>query len=141
MIRTVVSKRRALTGLATIAVAATTGCERAPVAPAYQAVTGVVETRLLETGELMLRAIGREQRGDELLHCQLTKDTEVYVNDRFTTIQHIEQGDSIELIGYRDPAPQADRFVVTYAYVRHPQEPPPLPKELKGVSATPNEKG
>lgn len=110
------------------------GCERSPGAPSYQAVGGVVEACQLETGELTVRTAAREARNnDERLHCVITKDTEIYVNDRFTMIQDIEVGDRVELIGYRDPSPQQERYVVTYAYVLHAMDRPEMPEVLSAA--------
>lgn len=115
------------------------GCERSAAPPEYRAVSGSVEACQPDTGELTVRQPPRElrTRGDEPLHCVITKDSEIYVNDRFTTIRDIETGDRVELIGYRDPSPQQERFVVTYGYVLHPLEKPPLPEILAGLTTRP----
>ena len=119
-----------------LAIGATAGCERSVGAPTYQAVGGVVEACQLETGEMTVRLTGREARSsEEKLHCVITKDSEIYVNDRFTKLQDIEVGDRVELIGYRDPSPQQERFVVTYAYGLHAMERPAMPAVLSAAIA------
>jgi hypothetical protein len=112
------------------------GCEP-PITPhQYSVVSGKVVTCRTDTGELSVRGTRRTADGpvDETIYCLITRDTEIYVNDKFSSISEIKIGDAVELIGHRDPDPQLERFVVSFAYFDHPLPPPPRP-ELVPASA------
>ena len=82
-----------------------------------------------ESGELSVQVSPRtgEDTAEQTVYCLVTDDAEIYVNDRFSSIEEIQLGDMIELIGYHDPDPQLDRFVVSFAYLDHPLPAPPRP--------------
>lgn len=46
--------------------------------------------------------------------CVATKDTEIYVNDRFSGIEEIRVGDVLESVGYWD----RERFVLSLVNIR-----------------------
>lgn len=97
--------------------------------PEYEAVRGIVEAHHADTGEFTVRvqAAPLVEPEERALSCVLTDDSELYVNDKFSTIDAIEVGDAVELYGYRDPNPRVKRFVVTLANITHPEPDPPLP--------------
>ena len=110
-------------GLAQVALLVA-GCERPAAPKRYVVQQGSVMTSNRETGELGVAVVRRMARSEtrETLACVVTKDSEIYINDRFAAFNEINIGDVVELIGYRDPNPGSDKFVVTYAYVEEAGE-------------------
>lgn len=102
------------------------GCTRAGTQSGYEVLQGTVRAVNAETGELAARV---ERESGELLAgrdvaCVITKDTEIYIDDRFSAVGEIAEGDPIELVGYRD----GDRFVISFASViRRAARPAPDP--------------
>jgi hypothetical protein len=131
--------------LVLLAVAAlTVGCESRDAISRYETLIGTVVTRDADTGELTVRTPA--PRGAASSHrsdlCVVTEDTEIYLNDKFSLIGAIAVGDIVELIGYRDPHPRPERFVVSFAVVNR-DEPAPAPPDLSlpaaGGGSTPGE--
>jgi hypothetical protein len=118
-------RRRAI---AAALLAATLGCSRSATPPEYELVAGEVDGRNAETGELTVRlADPRPQADGQLLHCQITSDSEIHVNDRISEVRDIRPGQSVQLIGYRDRRTTPVTFIVTTAFVFQPQLPPARP--------------
>ncbi len=111
-----------------VAAAALCGCDRLRTPSGYETLTGAVVTVPSELGEIVVRVRLGDGLGERLLVCALTKDAETYVNDRFASPQELRAGDVIDLVGYRDPNPQLERFVISFAHVRREmvRAPPPL---------------
>jgi hypothetical protein len=106
------------------------GCERTRSPRQYATLTGHVLACHTDTGELSVR-VPRKQPGtpsEQPIFCVITKDSEIYVDDMFSTMAAIEVNDTIELVGYHDPDPRQERFVVSFAYVDRQLPPPPLPE-------------
>ena len=108
------------------------GCEEPPPpthSTHYTVLSGKVVAYHTDTGELRVRATRRTQQGpvEETVYCLITRDAEIYVNDQVSSIGEIQLGDAVELVGRRDPDPQTERFVVSFAYFDHPLPPPPPP--------------
>jgi len=96
----------------------------------YVMVVGTVAACLPETGEMTVRVLraasgGRTKTKD--VYCTVTSDSEVYINDAFSSIERIEIGNEVELIGYREHDARLERFVVRFANVIQPLPAPPLP--------------
>jgi hypothetical protein len=106
------------------------GCEPRPEPHHYTVLAGKVVACHTDTGELSIRASRRTVNGpaEQIVYCLVTRDSEIYVNDKFSSIEEIQLGDAVELVGRRDPAPQLERFVVSFAYFDHPLPPPPRPE-------------
>ncbi len=122
----------------TVVPAAALGCEPAPSAPHYEVLAGTVIACYPQTGELTLRT-GPQSPGtpaEQRVFCVVTRESEVYINDRFASLDQIRIGDAVELVGYVDRDRQLSQFVVSLAYVRHPQPPPPDPESLLAPPAT-----
>ena len=107
------------------------GCD-APRAPdRYTVLSGSVLACDAETGEMTVelsRFSGR-RFGEERLHCVVNKHSELYINDKLSALSGIQVGDTVELVGRRDPARGLESFVVSFAYFNHP-EPPVAPPAL-----------
>lgn len=112
------------------AVLCATGCEPPRPPGRYSVLAGKVIACHPDTGELTVRGSRRTVEGptEETVYCLITRDSEIYVNDRFSSIEEIQIGDTVELIGRRDPNPQLERFVVSFAYFDHPLPAPPRPQ-------------
>ena len=92
-----------------------TGCGGSPGTPRYETLTGVVIACKAETGELLVRT-GMLGEAAET-QCQVTRDSELYINDGLAQIEELRAGDAVELIGYRDDNASIARFVVSRANV------------------------
>lgn len=105
------------------------GCEEPPPPTHYTVFSGKVVAYHTDTGELRVRATRRTSQGpfEQTIYCLITRDAEIYVNDKVSSIGEIQLGDAVELVGRHDPDPQAERFVVSFAYFDHPLPPPPRP--------------
>ena len=105
------------------------GCERASSPSQYQTLSGRVLARDTETRELSV-SVRRRHPGEpveQTVFCVVTDDSEVYINDMFSTLEALEVEDTIELVGRYDRDPQQERFVVSLAYVNRRLPPPALP--------------
>lgn len=105
------------------------GCEPQRTPHRYSVVVGKVVACHTETGELSVRAPRRTAEGtaDQTVYCLVTDESEVYVNDKFSSMQEIQLGDTVEVIGYRQRDPQLERFVVSIAYFDRPLPAAPSP--------------
>lgn len=112
-----------------LATCAALGCGRQTPSNRHEILTGTVEAVQAETGQLTVRvpAVRAEPEENQKISCLLANDTEVYINDRFRSFDAIASGDTVELIGYRDPSPRAERFVVRLAYITRKEPLPPEP--------------
>ena len=101
------------------------GCEPQGAPSPYEVCTGSVKALDLETGELFVRAepVPELWRADRNVPCVATKDSEVYINDRFSGIDEIRVGDVFESVGYWDH----DRFVLSLVRIARSQPEPRLP--------------
>jgi len=116
-----------LAGCSTLSLA---GCSRHEPSPPYQALSGVVRAIDCETGELLIRA---ERPADRNLVCVVTKDSELYVNDRFSDLREVRIDDALDAIAYRD----RDRFVLSLVNIRRREPAPPAPAFLFKVTTQP----
>lgn len=116
-----------LVGLVVLGLA---GCERPTASHAYTVLAGTVLSCNPEAGELTLELRDQPARKwTGRVPCVLTKDSEVYVNDRFSSLAEIQVGNPVEVIGYREASRRLETFVVAFAYVEQPGPPvktPPL---------------
>lgn len=120
--------RRRMVGLVLLAGLACGGqCNERRPPGEYLVLTGTVESLRSDTGLLVVRAEAPPQaRGTERkVPCLVPSDAEIYVNDRFSSFDAIEIGDTVELIGYQDPNPPGQRFVVVAAHITRNAPPPP----------------
>jgi len=128
---------RALVQTATLLViVCASGCDKPPPRAHYNVLSGKVTACHTDTGELTVRAARRTPEGpiEETVYCLLTRDAEIYVNDKVSSIEEIQLGDAVELVGRRDPDPRVERFIVSFAYLDHPL-PPPSPPDLTPAPA------
>lgn len=114
------------------------GCGRQSPSIRHEVLSGTVESAEGATGQLSLRTTVPHPTAvhDQKVACLLTNDAEVYINGVFSGREAIRTGDSIELIGYRDPEPPAERFIVSLAHIERPLPPPPEP-DLSSPESTP----
>ena len=120
-----------LTGAVLCALCGGLGCDERPRPTVrYSVLAGHVAGCYPDTGELTIRGPRRTTSGptNAVTYCLITRDTEIYINDRLSAIEDIQIGDAIELIGRPDPDPQLERFVVAFAYLDQPLPEPPLPE-------------
>lgn len=105
------------------------GCDKPLPHARFTVLSGKVVACHTDTGELSVRVSRRRPEGptEETIYCLITRDAEIYVNDKVSSIAEIQLGDAVELVGRRDPDPQTERFVVSFAYFDHPLPPPPRP--------------
>lgn len=106
------------------------GCRPPSATSSYEVLAGTVEAVRSDTFELVVRLHPRaaERARASTVTCLCTKDTEIYLNDRFSAFDVLTVGDTLELIGYYEPNnPRGERFVVSFAYVVRQEAPPPEP--------------
>jgi len=118
------------------------GCEDELATPnPYTVLAGKVLSCHADTGELTVRISRRSVAGptEKAIYCVVTRDSEIYVNDKFSSIEEIQLGDAVELVGYDDPNPRLQRFVVSFAYFDHPLPPPPAPELVPASAPTTQE--
>jgi hypothetical protein len=118
--------RRSLLGLVSaVALFQTAGCSRQQPQSDYNAFYGTVRARDLDAGEVFVRTSHAPAgwRTNRDIPCVVTKDSEIYINDRFSQFQDIRDGDTAKLVGYRDK----DHFVVTFLTVARNEPAPPEP--------------
>ncbi len=119
----------ARTGLL-IALLCAPGCDKPRPPTRYTVLSGKVVACHTDTGELSVRVSQRTAKGpiEQTIYCLITRDAEIYVNDKFSSIGEIQLGDAVELVGHHDPDPQIERFVISFAYFDHPLPAPPIPE-------------
>lgn len=101
------------------------GCSRQEPQTEYQAFRGVVRALDVETGEVFVRADRPLEgwRPGRDISCVVTKDSETYINDRFSEVREIQVGDEVDVLGYHDRG----HFAVTLLSVTRPELPAPVP--------------
>ncbi len=101
------------------------GCARQEPLPPYVVISGVVKAVDRETGELFVRSEKPPSpwHADRNVPCVATKDSELYINDRFGGIQNVEVSDTLEAVGYRDH----DRLVLALVNILRSEADPALP--------------
>jgi hypothetical protein len=114
---------------------ATPGCSRQGSSYRHELVTGTLESLDAATGQLVLRMNVPGTDDERKLTCLLTNDAEVYVNDVFSGWDALRPGDAAELIGFTDPEPPHERFIVALAHVARALPPVPEP-DLTPASST-----
>jgi len=114
------------------------GCREQPRPREHAVFRGTVESLRADTGQLTVSALGAGQRQqpNQKLSFLLTNDTEVYINDRFTSFDSIEIGDTVELIAYPDPDIREERFVVSLASITR-NVPAPAEPDLSPPASAP----
>ena len=125
--------RASLAALAAL-VCGVAGC-RPPSAPSgYVSLTGTVQALRSDVADLTLKLIAAPpsvRAKGATIACITTEDTELYLNDRVESLDVVRPEDAIELVGYFEPEnPRGLRFVVTFAFVRRDEPPPPVPLVL-----------
>lgn len=116
------------------------GCERDAASPRYEAVSGVVAAWSADAGELTIRT-ENESGGRFDRVCIVTKDTEVYVNDRLAGPDAIAAGDSVSVMGYQNAAARDDRLVVSTARLERAGPAPRIPEFLTAAGTEPDRAG
>lgn len=105
------------------------GCRGASGPAQHEALVGTVESIQPDTAQVTIRVA--ESRGPwsepTRVTGLLTNDAEVYVNDRYVGLEGVRVGDTVELIGYRDPNPRTERFIVCLARIARNAPAPPVP--------------
>jgi hypothetical protein len=104
-------------------------CRRQTFSNNYEALTGVVLNVRTDTSELTVRPVEpAPERADAAgLLCLLTNDAEVYINDRYASVNAIAVNDAVELVGYREENARGERFVVCLAQITRPAAAPVEP--------------
>jgi hypothetical protein len=122
-------RRTAAIALCLLLASLLAGCKEQDRAERHEVVSGIVESLHADTGQLTIRTSGLRPESDteQSVTCLLASDAEIYVNDRFSGLAGLTVGDTVELVGYREPIPRSERFVVALARVRRAAPPAPAP--------------
>lgn len=81
----------------------------------------------VDTGEISVEFLLPESTRPRVLSCVVTRDTELYLNDLATTLGRIAPGDTIQVIGVREPDPRLERLAIATAYVARDEPAAPIP--------------
>ncbi len=121
--------RNAALTLNALLLAALCGCPPPGSTTRYEVLLGTVVALRAETGQLTVQTVESHPSGSKSrkISCLLTKTTEIYVNDRFSSFDAIAMGDTVRLVGFRDPDPQTERFAVSFANITRNEPLPPEP--------------
>jgi len=113
------------------------GCEKQLPENRFDVIAGTVQSLHADMGQLTVRSsVLRPDATDHpYVHCLLSSDAEVYINDKFSAIGAIAVGDTAELIGYRDPN-RVERFLVSLVHITRDEPLPPAP-DLSAAGSTP----
>lgn len=127
------------TGLLLVLALCVSGCREPGGSTHYEVFGGTVEALRADTFDLTIQP-GERWAGPgagPTVSCLLTKNTEIYINDRFSRFDAIAIGDTVELIGcFEEAAPGGRRFVVSFAYITR-NEPLPPPPDLSPPATQP----
>lgn len=102
-------------------------CRRPNTPSEHAALSGRVALVRADTLELTLQPASMFQgRPLRSIMCLLTRDSELYINDRLADLKELQLGDQLQLVGYYEnkDAPE-ERFVVVAGYVVRSEPPPP----------------
>ena len=122
-----------LTVFLTAIVFAALGCERGSRGQQYETETGVVTQRHTSTGEI---TVSSDRPGDAerpFISCIITRDSEIYVDDRLSSIEDVRIGDRIAMVGYREQAPGLEHFIVSYGRIRRSSPSSVPPEFMRGA--------
>lgn len=100
------------------------GCERPSSSIRYELLSGVLSEIDDRTGELVLQVGAPDDR--VAVHCTVTADTEITINDQSNPVSLLRAGDRLDLIGYRQRGGGLDGYVATAIFVER-EEPPAAP--------------
>jgi hypothetical protein len=106
-----------------------TGCPPAPPERTHLGVAGTVAEVRPAADELIVT--WPQTRGTRRLpdvgSFLLTPDSEIYVDDKVSSLADIRVGDAIEVLGYLDTGAPPVRVIVSLAHVWRLEPPPPVP--------------
>ncbi len=130
--------RYALIGLCAVVGIAAAGCERGRRGQKYESLSGVVTERHPATGEISITY--QPPGGDEpaVAACVMTRDSEIYINDRLSAIEDVRIGDTIAIVGYHEPGPQLEQFIISYGRIRRATRPAQPPAFIDPDSGEPD---
>lgn len=113
----------------TAIVFATPGCGRGSHGQRYETETGVVTQRQTNTGEITVSS-DRPRNGERpSISCIITRDSEIYVDDRLSSIEDVRIGDRIAMVGYREQEPGLEHFIISYGRIQR-SSPSSVPPEF-----------
>ncbi len=107
------------------------GCQRSePPAPRLAVLTGEVIWREAQSPELRIR-ISSDRAAERVLQCEFSKNSEIFINDRFARLDEALVGDEVEVRGRyidtRITPHEEERFAVETMLIRRVAAPAPLP--------------
>ncbi len=113
------------------------GCSERQPLPHYTLLSGRVVARHVDTGELVVKgARPKDPPGTQkTFNCLVTPGSEIYINDKLCSLEDIQLGDEVELIGWKDRESQPPRFVISVVYLDHALPPPPRPELAAGPAS------
>lgn len=101
-------------------------CRRPSALSDYAALAGRISLVRADTLELTVQPAGafRSEAAGSVM-CLLTRDSELYINDRLADLGELQLGDQVELVGHYQKEPPEKRFVVATGHVARSEPPPP----------------
>ncbi len=113
----------------TAIVFATPGCGRGSHGQRYETETGVVTQRQTNTGEITVSSDRPRNAERPSISCIITRDSEIYVDDRLSSIEDVRIGDRIAMVGYREQEPGLEHFIISYGRIQR-SSPSSVPPEF-----------
>lgn len=147
-------RRGAAAVVGVLAMLCAAGCEQHSGASDYRIFRGVITSLNNETGELVLEATVADRPGVEdpaagarrsarvartvKYFCDVTKISEIYINDQLRRMPDLSVGDRAEIIVSRESELPLERFAVAFVYVNRdvpPAHPPTLRTSAPAASS------
>ena len=113
----------------TAIVVAAPGCDRDSRGQQYETETGVVTQRYTNTGEIAVSSDRPRNAERPFISCIITRDSEIYVDDRLSSIEDVRIGDRITMVGYREQEAGLEHFIISYGRIRR-SSPSSVPPEF-----------
>lgn len=110
-------------------VLAAPGCDRGSSGQKYETETGVVTQRHTSTGEIAVSSDRPGKAARPFISCIITRDSEIYVDDRLSSIEDVRIGDRIAMVGYREQEPGLEHFIISYGRIQR-SSPSSVPPEF-----------
>ena len=115
--------RCSLISLCAVAGIAAGGCDRGPRGQKYESLSGVVTERHPATGEISITYQPPGSDEPAVAACVMTRDSEIYINDRLSAIEDVRIGDAIAIVYYEESGPQLEQFIISYGRIRRATRP------------------
>lgn len=99
------------------------GCERSLPVPKHEVIGGLVLSVNAATGEILLQPSARPDTTVRPVQLQFSSDSELYVQDEFSALERLQQGDWLDALAYPSVSAGLPVFVINVAHVERAAAP------------------